>query len=129
MSMVSTSVTLPEQAALDLRVLRAVPFATVCFVLSATGHAVASGCQVPVAVLLLGWIAVCVPAVALAGRERSLRAITIGGTVGQMVLRLLFQAARTTPRGGGGGPGKPAMPGMPGMAMAEPARSGPHAIP
>lgn len=51
-------------AALDLRVLRALPFATVSVVLAVAGHALASGAGVPLGTVLLGWgltgaVAVC----------------------------------------------------------------------
>ncbi|MDH6126388.1 hypothetical protein [Kitasatospora sp. GP82] len=114
---------LPVRAALDLRVLRAVPFATVCVVLSATGHVLASGCPVPVSALLLGWLAVCAGAVVLAGRERSLREISGGLAVGEVALHLLFHSAQdllfhSAQAGASGSAGIPGGRGMPGMAMA-----------
>ncbi|MFJ9841566.1 TetR/AcrR family transcriptional regulator [Kitasatospora sp. NPDC101155] len=64
----------------DLRVLRALPFATVCVALAAAGNALASGSAVPPGALLLGWALVGVVAMLAARRERSLRAI-VGGQV------------------------------------------------
>ncbi|MFE3877498.1 hypothetical protein ACFXPX_24285 [Kitasatospora sp. NPDC059146] len=116
-------------AALDLRVLRALPFATVCLVLSAAGHVLASGDRLSPGVLLLGWVLVVAFAVLGARRERSARAIVGALLGGQAGLHLLFHAAGAaagagtgagqsgTARGGTGGTaGMPDMSGMPDMA-------------
>ncbi|MFJ7248732.1 hypothetical protein ACIQWA_29460 [Kitasatospora sp. NPDC098652] len=116
-------------AALDLRVLRALPFATVCLVLSAAGHVLASGDRLPPGVLLLGWVLVAAVAVLGARQERSARAIVGGLLGGQLGLHLLFHAAGAAAgagvgagqpgaaRGGTGGvAGAAGMPDMPGMA-------------
>ncbi|MFD8749660.1 hypothetical protein ACFV0O_01535 [Kitasatospora sp. NPDC059577] len=128
----TTSAPVPVRAAaLDLRVVRALPFATVCVVLAAAGHGVASGGAVPAGALLLGWALVGAVAVFAARRERSLRAIVGGLVAGQGGLHLLFHAARCgrrTPTAAGpvgpspvssmaGMHGMPNMAGMPkGMA-------------
>ncbi|MEU6970293.1 hypothetical protein AB0A71_21640 [Kitasatospora aureofaciens] len=117
-------------AALDLRVLRALPFATVCVALAAAGHALASGSAVPPGALLLGWVLLGTVAALAARRERSLRAIVGGLAMGQGGLHVLFHAARCSRRppvtAGPAHPsavfsmaGMPEMPGMhdmPGMA-------------
>ena len=106
-----------RSATLDLRVLRALPFAVVCLVVSALGHGMAGGGAVPACTLLVGGLAVWALAAALAGRERSLPSIVAGLAVGQLGLHLLFH---TVDLGGGmagmnGMAGMPSMPGMPGM--------------
>ncbi|WP_370149682.1 hypothetical protein [Streptacidiphilus sp. EB129] len=116
-------------AALDLRVLRALPFATVCVVVSALGHCLGGGGSLPPLALLTGWLAVWALATALAGRERSLPAIAAGLAVGQLGLHLLFHllagsgmgamagmTGGTGTAGAGGAAGMGAMAGMPGMA-------------
>ncbi|MFF9645834.1 hypothetical protein [Kitasatospora aureofaciens] len=110
-------------AALDLRVLRALPFATVCVALAAAGHALASGSAVPPGALLLGWALLGTVAALAARRERSLRAIVGGLAAGQGGLHVLFHAARCSQRPPvAAGPADPSsvssmagMPGMPGM--------------
>ena len=108
----------PGRAApLDLRVLRALPFAVVCLVVSALGHGMAGGGNIPACTLLLGGLTVWALAAALAGRERSLPSITAGLAVGQLGLHLLFH---TLDLGSGmagmnGMVAMPSMPGMPGM--------------
>ncbi|MFI9324538.1 hypothetical protein ACIGXI_32790 [Kitasatospora aureofaciens] len=122
-------------AALDLRVLRALPFATVCVVLAAAGHALASGSAVPPGALLLGWALLGVVAVLAARRERSLRAIVGGLVSGQAGLHTLFHAAQCERRlpaaAGSADPssissmaGMPGMHGMAGMSRALPVGSG-----
>jgi hypothetical protein len=102
----------PGRAApLDLRVLRALPFAVVCLVVSALGHGMAGGGNIPACTLLLGGLAVWALATALAGRERSLPSIVAGLAVGQLGLHLLFHTLDL----GGGMAGMPSVPGMPGM--------------
>ncbi|WP_370108844.1 hypothetical protein [Streptacidiphilus sp. MAP12-33] len=91
----------------DLRVVRALPFATVCVLVSALGHACAGGGPVPVPTLLVGLLLVALPAAALAGRERGLPAIAGGLAVGELGLHVLFHL---TAHGNGG------MADMPGMA-------------
>ncbi|MFI9362700.1 hypothetical protein ACIG5E_16855 [Kitasatospora sp. NPDC053057] len=125
-------------AALDLRVLRALPFATVCVALAAAGHGLASGSAVPSGALLLGWALVGVVAVLAARRECSLRAIIGGLAVGQGGLHVLFHAAqcgRRPPSAASpanpssvssmvGMPGMHGMSGMAGMSGALPVGSG-----
>ncbi|WP_370082676.1 hypothetical protein [Streptacidiphilus sp. MAP12-16] len=98
-------------AALDLRVLRALPFAAVCVAVSALGHCIAGGGAIPLDALLLGGIAVWAVAAALAGRERSLPSIAAGLAVGQLGLHLLFHQAAMSRMAA-----MPAMPAMPAMA-------------
>ncbi|MFJ6212094.1 hypothetical protein ACIQGZ_01940 [Streptomyces sp. NPDC092296] len=97
-------------AAWDLRMLRAVPFAVVCTLVAAVGHAVASGGPVPVAALAVGFAMVFAVAALLGGRERSMTAISGGLAAGQLALHCLFHGAQ--------GLGGSAMPhtGMAGMA-------------
>ncbi|MFD7728955.1 hypothetical protein ACFV6F_01015 [Kitasatospora phosalacinea] len=101
-------------AAWDLRLLRAVPFALVCTLVAALGHARAGGAVAP-DVLLLGFAAVCAAAALVGGRERSLAAIAAALGTGQLGLHLLFHFF-----GGGLGGGAPMahaqMAGMAGMA-------------
>ncbi|MEU7095671.1 hypothetical protein [Kitasatospora aureofaciens] len=108
-------------AALDLRVLRALPFATVCVVLAAAGHALESGSPVPLGALLLGWVLTTVAAVTGARRERSMGAIVGGLAAGQAGLHVLFHAAQSLrppprPAGADGSGHAPDMGDMPGMA-------------
>ncbi|MFE2414169.1 hypothetical protein ACFXDE_38160 [Kitasatospora sp. NPDC059408] len=134
---------LPSQvraAALDLRALRALPFATVCVVLAAAGHVFASGSPVPPGALFLGWVLSGAAAAFGARRERSARAI-IGGLAGaQGGLHVLFhaaQASRTVPARGEADtmadmPGMPGMSGMggrSGVAMAHAVTGGGGAVP
>lgn len=93
---------------LDLRVMRALPFATVCVLVSALGHECAGGGPVGVPTLLVGLLLVALPAAALAGRERGLAAIAGGLAAGELGLHTLFHV---TANSGGG-----AMAGMPAMA-------------
>ncbi|MFC8718884.1 hypothetical protein [Kitasatospora sp. NPDC057198] len=88
-------------AAWDLRLLRAVPFALVCTLVAAFGHARAGGAVAP-DVLLLGFAAVCAAAALVGGRERSLAAIAAALGAGQLGLHLLFHLL-----GGGLGGGEP----------------------
>ncbi|SEK68779.1 hypothetical protein [Streptacidiphilus jiangxiensis] len=92
----------------DLRAVRALPFATVCVLVSALGHVCAGGGPVPVPTLIVGLVLVALPAAALAGRERGLPAIAGGLAVGELGLHTLFHL--TVPAGSTG------MAGMPGMA-------------
>ncbi|MFJ9611120.1 hypothetical protein ACIRS1_32750 [Kitasatospora sp. NPDC101176] len=77
-------------AAWDLRLLRAVPFALVCTLIAAAGHALAGGGNVPPTALATGFAAVLVLAVACGGRERSLAAIAGALGAGQLALHCLF---------------------------------------
>jgi len=77
-------------AAWDLRVARAVPFALVCTLVAAAGHALVGGGDVALPALGLGFTAVVLLAAALGGRERSLPAIAGALGAGQLGLHLLF---------------------------------------
>ncbi|MQS13075.1 hypothetical protein F7Q99_12460 [Streptomyces kaniharaensis] len=79
-------------AAWDLRLARAVPFALVCTLIAAAGHALAGGGNVAPAALATGFAAVLVLAVAFGGRERSLAAIAGALGAGQLGLHCLFHA-------------------------------------
>ncbi|WP_051940139.1 hypothetical protein [Phaeacidiphilus oryzae] len=85
-----------------LRVLRAVPFATVCVIVSALGHGMASDCAVPATTLLLSWLGVLAAAAALAGRERGLPAIAGALAAGQLGLHLVFHFLAGTATAGSG---------------------------
>ncbi|MFD5462131.1 hypothetical protein ACFWIQ_04770 [Kitasatospora sp. NPDC127059] len=80
----------PVGAAWDLRLARAVPFAVVCTLIAAAGHALAGGGNVPPVALATGFAAVLVLAVACGGRERSLAAIAGALGAGQLGLHCLF---------------------------------------
>ncbi|MEV4559873.1 hypothetical protein AB0K51_23160 [Kitasatospora sp. NPDC049285] len=99
-------------AAWDLRVLRAAPFALVCTVVAAAGHAWVGGGEVAPDTLLLGFAVVAACAALLAGRERSLGAIAAALGAGQLGLHLLFHCLA-----GGLGGGLTGLP-MAGMQMA-----------
>ncbi|MER5861873.1 hypothetical protein [Kitasatospora sp. NPDC002040] len=88
-------------AAWDLRLARAVPFALVCTLVAAAGHALVGSGEVGLPALVAGFTAVCAVAVLLGGRERSLLAIAGALTAGQLGLHLLFHFLCST-----------AMPGM-----------------
>ncbi|MFI6153837.1 hypothetical protein ACIBCA_14190 [Kitasatospora sp. NPDC051170] len=92
-------------AAWDLRVARAVPFALVCTLIAAVGHALAGGGNPAPVALVTGFAAVLVCAVVLGGRERSLAGIAGALGLGQLGLHCLFH-------GFGGGSGSGAMAGM-----------------
>ena len=79
-----------------LRVTRSVAFAAVCVTLAACAHVAGGGAAPGTAVLALAFAAVLAPATALAGRERTLRAIASGLLAAQAGLHLLFEAASTT---------------------------------
>ncbi len=103
--------------ALDLRALRALPFAMVCVVVSGLGHSLGGGGTVTLPALLVGGLVVWAVATALAGRERSLGSIAAGLAVGQLGLHLFFHETSG------------AMAGMPGMDMtAGAASSGGNAL-
>ncbi|MFJ6136960.1 hypothetical protein [Kitasatospora sp. NPDC092286] len=94
-------------AAWDLRLARAVPFALVCTLIAAGGHALAGGGNVALPALATGFAVVLVLAVALGGRERSLTAIAGALGAGQLGLHGLFHAF-----GGHAGTAAGAMAGM-----------------
>ncbi|WP_457033976.1 hypothetical protein [Kitasatospora sp. P5_F3] len=77
-------------AAWDLRLARAVPFALVCTLIAAAGHALVGNGEVGLPALATGFAAVCALAVLLGGRERSLLAIAGALTAGQLGLHLVF---------------------------------------
>ncbi|MGE7435869.1 MULTISPECIES: hypothetical protein [Kitasatospora] len=84
-------------AAWDLRVARAVPFALVCTLIAAAGHAVVGGGHVALPALAAGFAAVCLVAVLLGGRERSLAAIAGALGAGQLGLHCLFHSLSPHP--------------------------------
>lgn len=115
-------------AALDLRVLRALPFATVSVVLAVAGHTLASGAAVPAGAVLLGWGLTGAAAVCGGRRERSLSTITGALGAAQLGLHLLFHLAQGAGAPGMAGmPGMSSMPAMPGMPSAA-APVAPHAL-
>jgi len=77
-----------------MRLLRAAVFAAVCVLLAAAGHSLASGRAVPPLSLLLGWVAVLVVAVPLAGRERRLPGIAGLLAVGELGLHVVFSTGQ-----------------------------------
>ncbi len=80
----------PMRAAADLRLLRALVFSVVCVTLSAAGHTMASGVGIRPWALLAGGTGVLALVAPLAGRERSLVAIS-GSLLGaELGLHLLF---------------------------------------
>ncbi|MER8183422.1 hypothetical protein [Kitasatospora sp. NPDC094015] len=109
---------------------RAVPFALVCTLVAAAGHALVGGGSVTPVTLAVGFAAVCAVGVFLAGRERSMAAIAGALGAGQLGLHLLFHTLSTV--GGTGGlaastarmTGMVGMAGMAGMAAAQPGGSG-----
>jgi hypothetical protein len=104
--------------ALDLRALRALPFATVCVVVSGLAHSVGGGGTVPLRALLVGGVAVWIAATLLAGRERSLGTIAAGLVIGQLALHLYFHFCLGPMAGMGGMAGMAGMPGMGGSSGA-----------
>jgi hypothetical protein len=108
--------------ALDLRALRALPFATVCVVVSGLGHSLGGGGTVPLHTLLIGGLAVWAVATALAGRERSLGPIAAGLAVGQLGLHLYFHLSGSMAGMSGSMAGMSGMSGMSGTASG----SGPN---
>ncbi|MFD6987721.1 hypothetical protein [Streptomyces sp. NPDC059943] len=77
-------------AGAGLRLLRAAVFTAVCVVLSATGHVLAACQAVPWWTLVVGFAGVFAVAAPLAGRARSLPAIALALTGGQLALHALF---------------------------------------
>jgi hypothetical protein len=115
--------------------LRALPFAVVCVVVSALGHDLAGGGTVPLPTLLTIGLVVWALATALAGRERSLASIVAGLAVGQVGLHLLFHQVATSSMATiagmtsmSGMAGMNGMAGMPGMGAAPTAGSGSDAL-
>lgn len=104
--------------ALDLRALRALPFATVCVVVSGLGHSFGGGGTVPLSALLVGGLAVWIAATLLAGRERSLREIAAGLAVGQLALHLYFHFCLGSMAAMAGMPGMSGMAGMSGSGAS-----------
>jgi hypothetical protein len=80
----------PQCAGTDLRLLRAAVFSAVCVVVSAAGHAMASGAGIPLWALAVGWTGVLGVTVPLAGRERSLPGIALALLAGELGLHSLF---------------------------------------
>jgi hypothetical protein len=72
------------------RLLRAAVFTAVCVALSAAGHALASCEGIPFRALAAGFLAVFAVSAALAGRRRSLPAVTATLAGGQLALHSLF---------------------------------------
>lgn len=77
-------------AAWDLRLARALPFALVCTLIAAAGHALAGGGDVAPPALAAGFAAVLAAAAVLGGRERSGLAIAGALGAGQVALHCLF---------------------------------------
>ncbi|WP_371498419.1 hypothetical protein OG871_20470 [Kitasatospora sp. NBC_00374] len=100
-------------AAWDLRLARAVPFALVCTLIAAAGHALVGGGEVVLPALVLGFAAVLAVAVLLGGRERSMTAIAGALGVGQLGLHLLFHAAGSVAGVSAAVGSMASMPGMP----------------
>ena len=114
--------------ALDLRALRALPFATVCVVVSGLGHSFGGGGTVPLHALLVGGLAVWIAATFLAGRERSLGSIAAGLAVGQLGLHLYFHFCLGSMAGMAGMTGSGSMAGMPGMSGGSAAAGSSNAL-
>ncbi|MEU3044995.1 hypothetical protein ABZ705_00455 [Streptomyces sp. NPDC006984] len=93
--MSSTSVVHRARTGVGLRLLRAAVFAAVCVVLSGTGHALAACEGVPAWALAGGFAGVFALVLPFAGRQRSLPAIALVLTGGQLSLHGLFGAAQT----------------------------------
>jgi hypothetical protein len=82
----------PARAGTGVRLLRTAVFTAVCVVLSAAGHSMTSGHEMPLWTLLTGWMAVSAVVAPLAGRRRSLPGIATGMVFGQVTLHVLFSA-------------------------------------
>ncbi|MEV7600604.1 hypothetical protein AB0O91_24860 [Kitasatospora sp. NPDC089797] len=109
-------------AAWDLRLARAVPFALVCTLIAAAGHALAGGGDVPPTALATGFAAVLVFAAVCGGRERSLAAIAGALGAGQLGLHCLFHGFHEV--AGSGMPGAMSMPQAAGRLICNEARPG-----
>ncbi|MCX5211572.1 hypothetical protein OG689_20150 [Kitasatospora sp. NBC_00240] len=79
-------------AAWDLRLARALPFALVCTLAAAVGHAASGGGNVALPALAAGFTAVLAFAALLGGRERSLAGIAGALAAGQLGLHGLFHS-------------------------------------
>ncbi|MER7850175.1 hypothetical protein ABTZ03_40295 [Kitasatospora sp. NPDC096077] len=110
-------------AAWDLRLARAVPFALVCTLIAAAGHALAGGGDVPPAALATGFAGVLVFAVACGGRERSLAGIAGALGAGQLGLHCLFHGFSAF-TGSGMRHGSMSMPQAAGRLICNEARPG-----
>ncbi|MEV4612190.1 hypothetical protein AB0K43_06240 [Kitasatospora sp. NPDC049258] len=111
-------------AAWDLRLARAVPFALVCTLIAAAGHALVGGGEVTSTALAAGFAAVCAAGFLLGGRERSMAAIAGALGVGQLGLHLLFHSLAAAAGTSGFAASTARMAGMVGMAAAHPAGAG-----
>ncbi|MDQ0795153.1 hypothetical protein [Streptomyces sp. B1I3] len=80
------------RAGAGLRLLRTAVFTAVCVVLAAAGHALAAGAAVPGGALLAAFLGVFAVTATLAGRERSLPAITAALAAAQVALHAAFAA-------------------------------------
>lgn len=100
-----------------LRVLRAVLFAAVCVVLSATGHAVQSAHHVPARSLLLAFGATAALAWAVGGRRRGPLPIGTGLVAVQGVLHLTFASGQDHHHGHGASAASFASSALPSSAM------------
>ncbi|MEV6650051.1 hypothetical protein [Streptomyces sp. NPDC051219] len=89
-------------AGAGLRLLRAAVFTAVLVVLSAAGHALASCATVPWWALGAGFLAVFAAAAPLAGRTRSLPAVSGALAGGQLALHALFGLGQHTAPAGRG---------------------------
>ncbi|MFJ9838875.1 hypothetical protein ACIRYZ_00110 [Kitasatospora sp. NPDC101155] len=107
-------------AAWDLRLARAVPFALVCTLIAAAGHALSGGGDVPPVALATGFAAMLVLAMACGGRERSLAAIAGALGAGQLGLHCLFHGLGS----GGMHHGAMTMPQAAGRLICNEARPG-----
>ncbi|MEV7772990.1 hypothetical protein [Kitasatospora sp. NPDC086791] len=116
-------------AAWDLRLARAVPFALLCTLIAAAGHALAGGGDVPPTALATGFAAVLALAAACGGRERSLAGIAGALGAGQLGLHVLFHGLgghdSTAMSGmGHGGSGPLTVPQVAGRLICNEARPG-----
>ncbi|MER5349631.1 hypothetical protein ABT093_04785 [Kitasatospora sp. NPDC002551] len=119
-------------AAWDLRLARAVPFALVCTLIAAAGHALAGGGDVALPALATGFAAVLVLAAAFGARERSLGAIAGALAAGQFGLHCLFHSfgghaaagAAGAHHGGPLGSGPLTLPQVAGRLVCNEARPG-----
>ncbi|MBB6118619.1 hypothetical protein [Nocardiopsis algeriensis] len=85
-----------------LRAVRTGVSASVCVAVSACGHTLSSGHEVPFGGLLAGALLILASAWALTGRERGLGTITGWMLWGQLALHTVFTAASAAGHGGHG---------------------------
>ncbi|MFE4971025.1 hypothetical protein ACFRAR_02765 [Kitasatospora sp. NPDC056651] len=112
-------------AAWDLRLARAVPFALVCTLIAAAGHALAGGGNVPPSALAAGFSVILAFASVCGGRERSLAAIAGALGAGQLVLHCLFHGFNASMPGmHHGGSGPLTLPQVAGRLICNEARPG-----